>query len=79
MPARYRVILTAGGQELPALPPPPKGKRGRVAKSTAHNRHKRLVKHEKSVLRFVRDPNVSFTNNVAEQQIWMAKVKQKVS
>ena len=29
--------------------------------------------------RFIHDTNVSFTNNTAEQQIWMAKVKQKIS
>ncbi len=32
---RYRAILEAGRQELPALPPPPKGKRGRVVQSDA--------------------------------------------
>ncbi len=37
------------------------------------------MKHEKSVLRFTDDPNVSFTNNAGEQKIRMAKVKLKVS
>ncbi len=72
---RYRTILTQGARELPDIPP--KGKRGR--KSDAHNLHERLVKHEKSVLRFIDDPNVSFTNNAGEQKIRMAKVKLKVS
>ncbi len=76
---RYRTILTQGGKELPEIPPRPKGKRGRIAKSDAHNLHERLVKHEESVLRFMGDPDVSFTNNFGEQKIRMAKVKIKVS
>ena len=76
---RYRTILTQGGKELPEIPPRPKGKRGRVAKSDAHNLHERLAKHEESVLRFTGDPDVSFTNNAGEQKIRMAKVKIKVS
>ena len=76
---RYRTILTLGGKELPEIPPRPKGKRGRIAKSDAHNLHERLVKHETSVLRFIRNPHVAFTNNTGEQKIRMAKVKIKVS
>ena len=76
---RYRTLLTQGAKELPAIPPRPKGKRGRIAKSDAHNLHERLAKHEQSVLRFMSDPNVSFTNNSGEQKIRMAKVKIKVS
>ena len=61
----------------PPPPPParPKGKRGQIAKSDAHNLHERLVKHEESVLRFMSDPHVSFTNNAGERKIRMAKVK----
>ncbi len=76
---RYRTILTQGGNELPVIPPKPKGKRGRIAKSDAHNLHERLAKHEESVLRFTREPHTSFTNNTGEQKIRMAKVKIKVS
>ena len=76
---RYRTILTQGGRELPEIPPRPKGKRGRIAKSDAHNLYERLVKHEESVLRFIGDPDVSFTNNAGERKIRMAKVKIKVS
>ena len=76
---RYRTILTQGGKELPAIPPRAKGQRGRVAKPAAHNLHERLAKHEDSVLRFLRDPKVSFTNNTGERGLRMAKVKIKVS
>ncbi len=76
---RYRTILTQGGRELPEIPPRPKGKRGRIAKPEAHDLHERLVKHGKSVLRFMENPDVSFTDNAGEQKIRMAKVKIKVS
>ena len=79
MRKRYRTILAQGGKELPEIPPRPKRKRGRIAKSDAQNLHERLVKHEESVPRFIWDPDVSFTNNKGEQKIRMAKVKIKVS
>lgn len=76
---RYRNILTRGKKELPIIPPKPSGKRGRLAKSDAHNLWERLEKHEAAVLRFAKNTDVSFTNNRAEQDLRMAKVKQKVS
>ena len=76
---RYRNILTRGEKELPAIPPKPKGKRGKMAKSDAHNLWERLKKYESSVLLFAKDTDVSFTNNRAEQDLRMSKVKQKVS
>ncbi len=76
---RYRNILTRGSKELPEIPPKPKGKRGRLAKSNAHNLWERLKKHEASVLLFAQQGHVPFTNNRAERDLRMAKVKQKVS
>ncbi len=76
---RYRNILTRGSKELPDIPPKPKGKRGKMAKSDAHNLLERLQKYETAVLLFAKDPNVPFTNNRAERDLRMAKVKQKVS
>ena len=76
---RYRTIMTRGEKELPPIPPKPSGKRGKLARSDAHNLWERLSKHESAVLLFARDPNVPFTNNRAEQDLRMAKVKQKVS
>ena len=35
--------------------------------------------HEVSVLLFAKDPHVSFTNNRAERDLRMSRVKQKVS
>ncbi len=76
---RYRNILTRGEKELPAIPLKPKGKRGKMAKSDAHNLWERLKEHESSVLLFAKNSYVSFTNNRAERDLRMAKVKQKVS
>lgn len=76
---RYRNILTRGERELPPIPAKQNGKRGRVAKSDAHNLWERLKDHESAVLLFARDSNVPFTNNRAERDLRMTKVKQKVS
>ena len=76
---RYRNILTRGEKELPPIPPRQKGKRGKIAKSDAHNLWERLKKHEIAVLLFAKLSHVPFTNNRAERDLRMSKVKQKVS
>ena len=76
---RYRNILTRGEKELPEIPPNPSGRKGKIAKSDAHNLWERLKKHESAVLLFSVNANVSFTNNRAERDLRMTKVKQKVS
>ena len=76
---RYRNILTRGAKELPDVPPKPKGQRGKMSKSDAHNLWDRFKKHEVAILLFAREPYVPFTNNRAERDLRMAKVKQKIS
>ena len=76
---RYRNILTRGGKQLPPIPPRQNGKRGRIAKSDAHNLWERMKRHESAVLLFAKNPHVAFTNNRAERDLRMSKVKQKVS
>ena len=76
---RYRTLLTQGERELPPIPPRQNGQRGRVAKSDAHNLWERMMKYESAVLLFANNPDVAFTNNRAERDLRMAKVKQKVS
>jgi transposase len=77
---RYRNILTRGEkEELPVIPPKPSGRRGKMAKSDAHNLWERLKEHESAVLLFSKEAAVSFTNNRAERDLRMSKVKQKVS
>jgi len=77
---RYRKIISEGWDENP-LPkkPPPKKKRGRQAKTKAQNLLTRLGDFEDSALAFLHDINVPFTNNLAEQDIRMIKVRQKIS
>ena len=75
----YRNIITRGAEELPPIPARQNGKRGRIAKSDAHNLWERLKEHERAVLLFAKDPHVAFTNNRAERDLRMSKVKQKVS
>ncbi len=76
---RFRNIMTRGSKELPEVPPKPKGRRGKMAKSDAHNLWERFEKYEIAILLFAKESHVPFTNNRAERDLRMAKVKQKVS
>ena len=75
----YSKILEAGYLEIDFKPDKSKQQPGRVAKPKALNLAERLDKHRSSVLAFIDDPEVPFTNNQAEQDVRMAKVKQKIS
>ena len=80
--ARYRCIVAEGlafHQAQPPLDSPSKKKRGRPKRRPGHNLVIRLRDHEDAVLRFLHDPAVPFTNNVAEQGGRMMKVKMKIS
>jgi len=54
-------------------------RRGRPRRRTGHNLLLRLSTRKEDVLRFLSDPDVPFTNNQAEQDGRMMKVKQKIS
>jgi len=75
----YRNILKRAEKELPPIPARQNGKRGRIAKSDAHNLWERMKKHRDAILLFAKVPHVSFTNNRAERDLRMSKVKQKIS
>lgn len=77
--ASYQEIIAQGEQELPVIPEKPKGQRGKMAKSDAHNLWERLKEYECAVLLFAKESHVPFTNNRAERDLRMSKVKQKVS
>ena len=75
----YQKILLDGSKEMPPIPEKTNGKRGKIAKSDAHNLWERLDKYQDAVLLFASNPHVAFTNNRAERDLRMSKVKQKIS
>ncbi len=79
MRKRYCTLLTQGRRGRPDISPRAEGTRGRIATSDAHHLHERLVNHETSVLRFMKDPDVRFTHHVGEPKIRMTKIKIKAS
>ena len=75
---RYRNILTRALKELPPFPEG-NGKRGRTKHTNAQNLWLRLEKYETEVLLFAKRKDVDPTNNRAERDLRMSKVKKKVS
>ena len=76
---RYSRLLRAGLAEVPVLP---KGKvktRGKEKQHKVKNLHDRLVNHKKEVLTFLYDFTLPFDNNLAERDVRMVKVNQKIS
>lgn len=76
--ARYDAIVQQGLAANP-LSPPPARTRGRPKKSKARNLLERLETQRDAVLRFLRDFRVPYTNNLAERDVRMVKVQQKIS
>lgn len=78
---RYRRVLRQGYQSNPErlTDPTRKDKRGGIKQSLARNLLKRLDDHASDVLRFITDARVPFTNNLAERDLRMPKLKQKIS
>jgi len=78
---RYQQILDEGYAQnpLPPLPKNAKKKRGRRKKTKPQNLLARLDEHRTEALAFMYDFNVPFDNNLAERDIRMMKVQQKIS
>jgi transposase len=53
--------------------------RGRPPRRVGHNLLLRLSTRKSDVLRFLTDPSVPFTNNLAERDGRMMKLRQKIS
>ncbi len=77
--ARYGAILAEGYQTNPPDPPPKVGRRGRRKQSAARNLLDRLSKQQDAVLAFLDHFAVPFDNNLAERDLRMVKVQQKIS
>lgn len=77
---RYQTILTEALKTYPSQGDiRDKPKRGKKKQSKDKNLLDRLIKYEMETLRFMEDFQVPFDNNLAERDLRMIKVKQKVS
>lgn len=78
--ARYQEVLDAGFAVNPDVEErSPPGKRGPKKQSKAKNLLDRLSSQREAVLAFMADFRVPFDNNLAERDLRMVKVQQKVS
>lgn len=79
--AEYQTIIANGLAFHESLPPLTKrpAARGRRAKRPGHNLLVRLRDYQHDALRFIADFAVPFTNNQAEQDLRMMKVRMKIS
>ena len=77
--AQYAALLEEGYRANSPNPPPQAGKRGRRKQSAARNLLDRLSTHQEAVLLFLDNFAVPFDNSLAERDIRMVKVQQKVS
>ena len=78
----YDTVLTEGfafHEAQPALISTASKRRGRAPRRVGHNLLLRLSTRKADVLRFLSDPTVPFTNNLAERDGRMMKLRQKIS
>ena len=75
----YDTIVANGLTETPPPDPKPPDKRGRPKRTKARCLVERFATRKEEMLRFVRQFEIPFDNNLAERDIRMMKVQQKVS
>jgi len=75
---RYKTIIDKGLAVNP-LPVPVPGRRGRPKDTKSGNLVRRLKVHRREALAFMYDFSVDFENNLAERDLRMMKVQQKIS
>lgn len=76
--ARFLALLSEGDQAHPRAPTP-KGTRAKAKHHPARTLLDRLRNHQDAFLLFLQDLRVPFDNTLAERDIRMVKVHQKVS
>jgi transposase len=76
---RYMDIVAAGKRTNPLQMKDDPSRRGKTAQSKSRNLLERLSKYRDNVLAFMHDFAVPFDNNLAERDIRMLKVQQKIS
>lgn len=74
---KYERIIKQAYRENP--PPMKTGKRGRPKKGKIYCLIERLDLYRDDILRFMKEENVPFDNNLAERDLRMVKVRQKIS
>jgi len=75
---KYENIIQSGHAFFPKIEKVPK-KRGQSKKPKSQNLLLRLEKYKTETIRFITDFQVPFDNNMAERDLRMIKVKQKIS
>ena len=76
---RYRALIGQGLAMNPEAKRPDTQTRGATKQSKTHNLLKRMRDREEDILRFMTEPLAEFTNNQAERDLRMNKVRAKVS
>jgi transposase len=78
---RYFSILSLADEENPINIEKltMKNKRGRTARSKARNLLDRMKLYKQDILKFMVEPDIPFDNNLAERDLRMSKLQQKVS